>query len=339
MRPHKPSPLLDVTANVVAAPGGRSPLVATIPHNEPMKAEPPRLYIGTSGWSYPKGEGTWDGVFYPSKLADKDKLSYYARYFNTVEINSSFYRPPSKAAARAWAGKVPDNFRFAAKLWQKFTHPRMFEAATGQSWKVQHEDFNVFSEGIEPLAEAAKLGPLLAQFPTSFRPDAGTLDYLEDLIRRMRGAGFRLAVELRHREWTESDETAAIRAFMEQQGVAWVMIDEPRFKTSIRNVPLTSHFAYFRFHGRNYKNWWSHGEAEDRYNYLYTPEEQRHLAEDVREVASRTGEVYAFYNNHYGAKAVVNAVELQRLLDLPIQERLPETVIERYPEAAALISA
>src|SRR5437868_6639541 len=174
-----------------------------------------RVYIGTSGWSYPKGEGLWDGVFYPPKMADKDKLMFYARYFNTVEINSSFYRPPNKFAARAWAAKVPDEFRFTAKVWQKFTHPKMFEKATGQEWRVQDEDFGVFAEGIEPLAEAGKLGPLLAQFPTSFRPDENSIGYLEDLIRRMRGAGFRLAVELRHREWTESEETTAVRALME----------------------------------------------------------------------------------------------------------------------------
>jgi uncharacterized protein YecE (DUF72 family) len=300
---------------------------------------PNRLYIGTSGWSYPKGEGTWDGPFYPPKLADKDKLSFYAQYFNTVEINSSFYRPPNKYAAQAWAGKVPEDFRFTAKLWQKFTHPKMFEAATGQSWRVQDEDFGVFAEGIGPLAEAGKLGPLLAQFPPSFRPDGGTLEYLEDLIRRMRGAGYQLAVELRHREWTESDETAAIRKLMEQQGVAWVMIDEPRFKTSIRHVPLTSATAYFRFHGRNYQNWWRHGDTEDRYNYLYTPEEQRHLADDVREVAARASETYAFYNNHFGAKAVVNAIELQQLLGRPVQRPLPEALIERYPAVANLASA
>src|SRR5262245_56464556 len=207
----------------------------------------PRLYIGTSGWSYPKGQGTWEGTFYPPKLQDKDKLGFYAQYFNTVEINSSFYRPPNQYAARAWASKVPNGFRFTAKLWQKFTHPKMFEQATGQDWRVQDEDFRTFKEGIAPLAEADKLGPLLAQFPTSFRPDAPRLEYLEDLIRRLRGEGFPLAVELRHREWTESEETRGIRTFMEQQHVAWVMIDEPRFKTSIRHVPLTSDTAYFRF--------------------------------------------------------------------------------------------
>jgi uncharacterized protein YecE (DUF72 family) len=291
-----------------------------------------RLYIGTAGWSYPKGNGTWEGTFYPPKLADKDKLTFYSQYFNTVEINSSFYRPPNQYAARAWATKVPDDFRFTAKLWQKFTHPKMFEAATGETWRVQDEDFSIFTEGIGPLAEAGKLGPLLAQFPTSFRPDEATLGYLDDLIHRMRGAGFPLAVELRHREWTESEETAAIRALMEEQHVAWVMIDEPRFKTSIRHVPLTSDVAYFRFHGRNYKNWWKHGESEDRYNYLYTPEEQRHIAEDVREVAGRTSETYAFYNNHYGAKAVVNALQLETMLGHPIQAPLPEPLVSTFPD-------
>jgi len=296
-------------------------------------AEQPKLYVGTSGWSYPKGQGAWDNLFYPPKLTDKDKLGFYATFFNTVEINSSFYRPPNQYAARAWASKVPDGFRFTAKLWQKFTHPKMFEKATGQDWRVHEDDFDVFKEGIAPLAEAGKLGPLLAQFPTSFRPDAARLAYLEDLIRRLREAGFALAVELRHREWTESEETRAIRAFMEQQQVAWVMIDEPRFKTSIRHVPLTSDTAYFRFHGRNYKNWWNHAESEDRYNYLYTADEERHLADDVREVSDRTNETYAFFNNHYGAKAVVNAVDLQRLLEQTVQQPLPESLQSLYSTA------
>jgi uncharacterized protein YecE (DUF72 family) len=198
---------------------------------------------------------------------------------------------------------------------------------------VSDEDFGVFSEGIAPLAEAGKLGVLLAQFPTSFRPDAERLGYLEALIRRLRGAGFPLAVELRHREWTEGEETRAIRALMEEQSVAWVMIDEPRFKTSIRHVPLTADVAYFRFHGRNYAQWWKHGESEDRYNYLYSPEEQKHLAEDVREVSSKTTETFIYYNNHYGAKAVVNAHQLQRMLEVPEpKEPLPQELQEAFPD-------
>jgi uncharacterized protein YecE (DUF72 family) len=113
------------------------------------------------------------------------------------------------------------------------------------------------------------------------------------------------------------------------------MIDEPRFKTSIRHVPLTSDIAYFRFHGRNYKQWWKHGESEDRYNYLYTPEEQQHLAEDVREVATKTSETYAFYNNHYGAKAVVNALQLEVALGQRPQAPLPETLRMAFPDVVA----
>lgn len=291
-----------------------------------------RLFIGTSGWSYPRGAGTWDGTFYPPRLADRDRLAFYATFFNTVEINSSFYRPPAASAARTWAERVPDDFRFTAKLWQKFTHPRMFEQATGQEWRVQDDDFEIFMEGIAPLAEAGKLGPLLAQFPASFRPDGGSVDYLEDLVRRLRGAGFSLAVELRHRDWTEGDQGPLVRAFLEQHDVAWTMIDEPRFKTSIRHIPLTSSIAYFRFHGRNYKSWWRHGESEDRYNYLYTEDEQHHLADDVQEIAARTGETYAFYNNHYGAKAVVNALQLESALGRPLTQPLPQTLIETFPD-------
>lgn len=298
-----------------------------------------QVRVGTSGWSYPKGAGTWDGPFYPPRLADKDKLPFYAAYFDTVEINSSFYRPPSPYAARAWADKVPANFRFTAKLWQKFTHPRMFEQATGQPapHQVDPADFDLFAQGLAPLAEAGKLGPLLTQFPTSFKPEAPSVEYLFDLVRRLRGAGFQLAVELRHRDWTAAQEAEAVRAFLEREGVAWVMIDEPRFKTSIRDVPLTSaDLGYFRFHGRNYQNWWRHGEMEDRYNYLYTPGEQREIARDVSEVASRTGETYAFYNNHYGAKAVVNAVQLDSLLGQPPTTPLPDALQAGYADQLEL---
>jgi uncharacterized protein YecE (DUF72 family) len=123
---------------------------------------------------------------------------------------------------------------------------------------------------------------------------------------------------------------------MEEQQVAWVMIDEPRFKTSIRHVPLTSDVAYFRFHGRNYQNWWRHGDSEDRYNYLYTPSEQKEIAADVREVAEHTRETYAFYNNHYGAKAVVNAVQLQIELGHRVAlQDLPEPLRQTFPELLA----
>jgi uncharacterized protein YecE (DUF72 family) len=294
------------------------------------------LYVGTAGWSYPGGEGRWDGVFYPGTLADKEKLAYYAQFFNAVEINSSFYRPPNAQAAKAWAAKVPAEFRFTAKIWQKFTHPKMFEEATGKPATLRDDDFDLFVGGVEPLASAGKLGALLAQFPASFKADPGNLDYLTDLVRRFAAGGFPLAVELRHRGWTDDQQLGPlVRALFEEEGVAWTMIDEPKFRTSIRDVPLTSRIGYFRFHGRNFAQWWHHDVAEDRYNYLYPAAEQAELTAEVAEVAERTENTFVFYNNHYRAKAVVNALQLRASLNDMPHASLPASLLDEYPQLAA----
>ena len=114
------------------------------------------IYVGTSGWSYPKGEGTWNGYFYPA--GNINELEYYGRYFNSVEVNSSFYHPPEAGIVRKWLQRVPDDFSFVIKLWQKFTHPGMYEAATGKPAVLSLEDVMTFQRGIEPLVESGKLG-------------------------------------------------------------------------------------------------------------------------------------------------------------------------------------
>ncbi|HEX2172235.1 MAG TPA: DUF72 domain-containing protein, partial [Dehalococcoidia bacterium] len=187
--------------------------------------------------------------------------------------------------------------------------------------------------GLAPLAEAGKLGPLLVQFPPSFKPDEAALDYLTDLVRRFGRAGFQLAVELRHRGWTDPDAAGpAVTALFEEEQVAWVMIDEPKFRTSVGDAPLTSRVGYFRFHGRNYAQWWRHDHAEDRYNYLYGAAEQRELAKQVRAVADRTSDTYVFYNNHYKAKAVVNGLQLELEVGRLPRAPLPKTLVREYPE-------
>lgn len=283
------------------------------------------IYVGTSGWSYPTGEGRWDGVFYP-KGKDVDHLEYYARYFNTVEINSSFYRPIFPNVAKSWVKKTPKGFRFTAKLYQKFTHPKMFEEATGKEAELNVEDFDTFRAGLEPLAEAGKLGALLAQFPASFKRDEESITHLEDLIRRFEE--YPLAVELRHRSWSDDPDTFKL---LESYGVSWCIIDEPKFRTSIGEVPLTGKVGYFRFHGRNAKEWWR-GDRETRYNYLYSEPELKTLAGEVAGVAERTADSYVFYNNHFGAKAVVNALQMRLQFQQPVPKDLPESLLERYPE-------
>jgi uncharacterized protein YecE (DUF72 family) len=165
-----------------------------------------QVYIGTSGWSYGRGEGTWNGYFYPPGI--RYELEYYSRFFKTVEINSSFCRPPSPAIAANWAKKVPEDFRFAVKLWQKFTHPKMYRAAKGENAAFTADDINLFKNGVRPLALSGKLGVFLAQFPPSFTNAKEGKQTLGTVIQAF--GEYRLVVELRHRSWSEDNDTARI---------------------------------------------------------------------------------------------------------------------------------
>ena len=271
------------------------------------------IYIGTSGWSYPRGEGTWKGYFYPAvKL---NELEYYSQFFNTVEINSSFYRPPDPGYVYNWAKRVPPDFRFTMKLWQKFTHPKMYEEATGEEAVISQKDVDQFKQSIEPLVRYGKLGALLAQFPPSFKNDNYEKQILSAVIRTF--GQYRLAVELRHRSWSDDENTAT---FLRENNVSWVQIDEPKFQSSVAaEVPLTADIAYFRFHGRNKEMWWK-GDSETRYKYLYSPAEIDELSDKVRSTASKTALLFAFFNNHWQGYAPRNAVSMIRSLGLPFVE-------------------
>ncbi len=233
--------------------------------------KPSGTYIGTSGWSYPRGEDTRKGHFYPDNT--KSELEYYSRFFNTVEVNSSFYRPPEPSMVSSWLRKVPEGFIFTVKLWQKFTHPQMYQQATGKEAVISQRDVTLFEDGLKPLVEQDRLGALLAQFPPSFKNNGYCRQILKAVTRTF--GNYPLAVELRDRSWSDDGGTAEL---LKEAGVAWVMIDEPIFKSSIANdLPLTSEIAYFRFHGRNREMWWQ-GDSENRYKYLYSDEEIEELA-------------------------------------------------------------
>jgi uncharacterized protein YecE (DUF72 family) len=270
------------------------------------------IHIGTSGWSYPRGEGTWKGSFYPAGKIDE--LEYYSQFFDTVEVNSSFYRPPDPGIARSWARRVPAGFLFAVKLWQKFTHPKMFREATGEDAVIAMADVDLFRSSLEPLAVAGKLGALLAQFPPSFKNDKAGWRTLAAVVKAF--GAYPLAVELRQRSWSDDDSTAA---FLRENKAAWVQIDEPKFGTSVAaEVPVTASLAYFRFHGRNAADWWT-GDNETRYRYLYSPEEISQLAEKVS-AAAGAGLLFAFFNNHWKAWAPRNANDMKRALQLPYHQ-------------------
>ena len=312
------------------------------------------LRIGTSGWNYPSGRGKWNGLFYPATRAKRvgtdrfDELTFYAEHFNTVEVNTTFYGPPRAEITAGWAARTPAGFEFSLKLYQKFTHPKMFREAAVKSApgaggslldllaKVTGSDIDEFRSGIEPLAASGKLGALLAQFPPSFKASSTSRDYLADLLRAF--GDYRLAVELRHRSW--SDEFGDTLTLLNAFNAAWVQIDEPKFRFSIRQnyLPNVTGFYYMRLHGRNAAQWWRHDKAEDRYNYLYSAEELKEFSETASAAKELVKKSYLYTNNHFAAKSVVNAVMLKAQLGDPIEGPYPETLVERYPEIRDLVS-
>ncbi|HEX8031964.1 MAG TPA: DUF72 domain-containing protein [Vicinamibacterales bacterium] len=298
------------------------------------------LRIGTSGWNYPTGKGTWNGIFYPlpeDRERGFDELRFYAERFNTVEVNSTFYGQPRANVALGWARRTPPDFEFAVKMFQKFTHPGLAirQAQASALDPVTQADVDTFKGGIDPLAAAGKLGPLLAQFPASFQRTTEAVDYLAWLLETFRS--YAMAVELRHRSWSDAVETNQLLA---QHRAAWAQIDEPKFPSSIRQdlVGGRADIYYLRLHGRNAGQWWDHAEAEDRYNYLYSREELEPIAAKVRDVRAMVKKAYLFLNNHFSAQAVANAVTLKQLLDDPVKARMPAEMVERFPDLAGIVS-
>lgn len=310
------------------------------------------LRIGTSGWSYPTGKGTWNGIFYPprrgrvSVVPGFDELAYYAEHFDTVEVNSSFYGPPRPEVSRSWVARTPRGFEFSLKLYQKFTHPNMYKASRlgdlpatveqlDELARINSADIDQFRASLDPIAEAGKLGALLAQFPPSFKDTPASRDYLAWLLTIFRE--YPLSVELRHRSW--SDDIAGTLALLNGFGAAWTQIDEPKFRLSIRQnwLPNVKTFTYMRMHGRNAAQWWTHGATEDRYDYLYSEEELRPFAETAVAARALVKKAYLYMNNHFAAKAVANAVMVKHLAGEPITGEFMPEMVARYPELKGLV--
>lgn len=308
------------------------------------------VHIGTSGWHYPRGRGTWNGIFYPAtrgRARGFDELSFYAEHFDTVEVNTTFYGQPRANVSRDWARRTPRGFEFAVKLYQKFTHPRMYASRLDEVLPPSDDrqarddaieslarptpaDIAEFKLGIDPLAEAGKLGPLLAQFPPSFKNRPAERDYLANLLDDL--GAYHVAVELRHASW--SDSLAETLSLLNGFGAAWVQIDEPKFRFSIRQnlLPNVTSFFYVRLHGRNSAKWWKHDNAEDRYDYLYSKEELQPFGDALSAAKALVKKAYLYTNNHFSAQGVANAVMIKRQLAEPITGDYSPEFVSRFPE-------
>jgi len=279
------------------------------------------LRVGPAGWSYKD----WEGIVYPAGAGRTfDALSFLANYFDTIEINSSFYAPPKPKDAAAWAGRVRNNrrFRFTAKVWRQLTHQQQGSEAGSLA-----ADAETVRQSLGPLAEAGVLGALLVQFPWSFRRTPKNIDYLSRIFACLRD--FPLAVELRHGSW----DRKPFLDFLSEQNVAFCNIDQPVIGDSIRaGSHVTSRLGYFRLHGRNYGNWFKEDSGRDaRYDYLYTREEIKVLAEKIRKVKQIAQETYAITNNHFRGQALVNAIEIIKEIDAN-PPAVPSLLASSYPE-------
>ena len=300
------------------------------------------IRIGTSGWNYPSGRGSWNGVFYPPRRPRGfDELAYYAEHFDTVEVNSTFYGEPKDSITRTWVERTPVGFEFSLKLYQKFTHPKMYaKAVTGSAHVAEplpdalltpnQADIDGFRRGIDPIASSGRLGALLAQFPPSFKDTPATREYLAWLLRAF--GAYPVAVELRHRSW--SDNVADTLSLLNGFGAAWTQIDEPKFRFSIRQnlLPNVRGFYYLRLHGRNAEAWWRHERMEDRYDYLYSAGELKPYAETAVAVRALVKKMYLYLNNHFAAKSVANAVMIKQQIGEPADGEYPPEFVERYPD-------
>ncbi|MCX6549435.1 MAG: DUF72 domain-containing protein [Acidobacteria bacterium] len=300
------------------------------------------IRIGTSGWSYPSGPGAWKGIFYPAGSGGGrrlDELSYYAEHFDTVEVNSSFYRPPDPATARRWAERTPAGFDFSLKLFQKFTHPAMYKKATspglpaedaaGAIPAVTRVDVDGFKAAIDPLANAGKLGALLAQFPPGFHRSDDAREYLAWLLLAFKD--YPVAVELRHRSW--SDHMGETLTLVNSYRACWAQIDEPKFRFSIQqnHLPNLRSLYYMRLHGRNADNWWKHDHPDERYDYLYSAGEIDSFAETVTTVRRLVHKIYVYLNNHFAGKSVANAAALRHKVGQPVPGWYSDEMLARYP--------
>jgi uncharacterized protein YecE (DUF72 family) len=306
----------------------------------------PVIRVGPAGWSYPD----WAGYVYPSRRQKSfHEATYLAEFFDTIEINTSFYNPIRPEHAAQWIDRVSANprFVFTAKLWQRFTHETVSQSARPQDAGPANaegaagstianptaEDERAVRAGFDVLRAAGKLGAVLLQFPFSFHRTRETVAHLAALLKRF--ADYPLVVEVRHASW-QTPETFAL---LEEAHAGFCNIDQPIIGKSLEpSAETTSAVGYVRLHGRRYDTWFTDDAAipsHERYNYLYSTEELAPWAKRVEKVAERSREVYVITNNHYQGKGVVNALQLISILK-GSKVKVPEPLRVQFPELESI---
>ncbi|MDP9193306.1 MAG: DUF72 domain-containing protein [Acidobacteriota bacterium] len=272
-----------------------------------------KIRVGPAGWSYPD----WEKVVYPPHGSKFDHLAYLSSFFDTIEINSPFYRVPPASHAKSWIRRVAENpdFRFTTKVFRGFTHEKA---------ALAEDDVAAFRNYLDPLMDANRLGAILLQFPWSFKNTPEAIDKLTALFRAFES--YPKALEVRHSSFQNQEFTS----FLDEHDVSWVNVDQPLFNDSVKPADaVTGPLAYVRFHGRNYQKWFAHEESWERYNYLYSKEELQPWVTRIESMAE-SKDVFVITNNHFRGQAIVNAGDLEESLGL--RSKLPPQLKEVYGE-------
>jgi uncharacterized protein YecE (DUF72 family) len=251
------------------------------------------IRFGTSGFSY----DDWVGPVYPADLPRREWLAHYAKEFNSVELNVTFYRVPGQKTVAGWVERTPPEFTFSVKANRELTHER------------GAPDFPGFRAGIGPLIDSGKLACILAQFPHSFHPSPENRLYLEQLREGL--AGLPVVVEFRDRAWV-TDQTFAQ---LSDLGLGYCSVDEPNLHGLMPALAAaTGPLAYVRFHGRNAEKWWEHEHAWERYDYTYSDAELGEWVPKIRGLEAESEVVLVYANNHYRGQSVETIRKLRELL-------------------------
>ena len=274
------------------------------------------LLLGCSGWNYPDtpDKGGWTGVFYPDK--DTKRLRYYSQYFNTAEMDSTFYEKfysqMTKGTFIGIARATPEKFQFSIKVPETVTHVKRMDINKGAMTA-----FEEFLDKISPLKTANKLGAILFQLPPSFT--VKDFKSIEGLLDRLPNSSYEYAIEFRHPSWGTEGPWEMLRHY----NISAVMTDSPQKENLqfLSDIIVTSNHSLIRFHGRNTKgHYW--------YNYLYSKEELKPWAEKVEQIKKQTKILRIYFNNHYGGKAVVNAMQFKEMNGIALSTE-EKNVLER----------
>jgi uncharacterized protein YecE (DUF72 family) len=297
--------------------------------------------IGTCSWA----DEALSKYFYPPKLPARERLAWYAEHFDTVEVDSTYYRLPDPSVVEGWAARTPPGFVMHVKAFGLMTrHPVKAEVLPEDlraempiddrgrvdrpRRELRGEVFRRFLDALSPLRSAGKLGGILFQLPSYVVFKERSLDYLEWAHEQL--GDDEMLVEFRHRSWLDDENCAETLAFLERIGASYVTVDAPRSETAKNLVPtvpaVTSPTAYVRFHGRNLGTWNKRGgSAAERFDYLYSEAELEEWVPTLRELAGHAEQAFALFNNNASSadpenplgrvsQAATNAFMLRKLL-------------------------